>query len=139
MTQNLRGSRIRPAGRRDDVKTCATCGRSFAWRRRWAEVWDDVLYCSQACKRTRPGDLDRLLEAAIVDLLIRRGRSASICPSDAARVVGGDDWQALTARSRRAARRLVAAGTVEITQRGRVVDPSTARGPIRIRLARSRR
>jgi hypothetical protein len=40
--------------------------------------------------------------------------------------------------ARRAARRLVAQGSVEITQHGRVVDPSTARGPIRIR-TRTRR
>ena len=33
-------------------------------------------------------------------------------------------------------RDLVAAGEVEITQRGRVVDPSTAKGPIRIRRRR---
>jgi hypothetical protein len=36
--------------------------------------------------------------------------------------------------ARRAARRLVAAGTVEITQAGHPVDPSTAKGPVRIRL-----
>lgn len=35
--------------------------------------------------------------------------------------------------ARRAARRLVAEGRVEITQRGEVVDPDSARGPIRIR------
>jgi hypothetical protein len=38
--------------------------------------------------------------------------------------------------ARRAARRLVAAGEVEIVQGGRVVDPSTAKGPIRIRRVR---
>ncbi|MFM9112416.1 MAG: DUF3253 domain-containing protein, partial [Actinomycetota bacterium] len=32
-----------------------------------------------------------------------------------------------------AARRLVVTGEVEITQGGRVVDPSTAKGPIRLR------
>ena len=32
-----------------------------------------------------------------------------------------------------AARRLVVQGTVEIAQGGRTVDPSTAKGPIRIR------
>ncbi|EFQ84247.1 hypothetical protein HMPREF0063_10963 [Aeromicrobium marinum DSM 15272] len=35
--------------------------------------------------------------------------------------------------ARRAARRLVEAGRVQITQAGHVVDPSTAKGPIRIR------
>jgi hypothetical protein len=34
------------------------------------------------------------------------------------------------------ARRLVARGEVEIVQSGRVVDPSTAKGPIRIRRVR---
>jgi hypothetical protein len=38
--------------------------------------------------------------------------------------------------TRRAARRLVAAGKLEILQGGRVVDPSTAKGAIRLRLRR---
>ncbi len=35
-------------------KTCATCGRPFTWRRKWAQVWDEVRYCSDACRRNRP-------------------------------------------------------------------------------------
>ena len=35
-------------------KTCATCGRPFAWRKKWARVWDEVKYCSERCRRTRP-------------------------------------------------------------------------------------
>jgi hypothetical protein len=38
--------------------------------------------------------------------------------------------------TRRAARRLVDAGKLEIVQGGRVVEPSTARGAIRLRLKR---
>ncbi|MFF3016620.1 DUF3253 domain-containing protein [Streptomyces sp. NPDC057939] len=78
----------------------------------------------------------RRLERAILELLERRGPTAGICPSDAARAVyeGDDDgWRALMEPARRAARRLVTAGEVEITQGGRPVDPATARGPIRIR------
>ena len=71
-----------------------------------------------------------------MELLDARARDASICPSEAARFVGGENWQDLMEPARRAARRLVAQGTVEITQKGRVVDPSTAKGPIRIRKAR---
>ena len=57
---------------------------------------------------------------------------------DAARVVGSaDGWRDLMGPARRAARRLVAAGEVEITQKGSVVDPSTAAGPIRIRRVRA--
>lgn len=79
---------------------------------------------------------DRRLERAILELLERRSATATICPSDAARAVydGDDDgWRALVEPARRAARRLVAAGEVEITQGGRPVDPARARGPIRIR------
>jgi hypothetical protein len=32
------------------VKTCATCGRPFAWRRKWARSWDEVRFCSERCK-----------------------------------------------------------------------------------------
>lgn len=81
-------------------------------------------------------DVDRQLEASILDLLSRRAAGATICPSEAARAVGGDTddaWRDLMESSRRAARRLVAAGEIEITQKGRVVDPSTAKGPIRLR------
>ena len=33
------------------VKDCAHCGRPFAWRRKWAAVWDEVRYCSDRCRR----------------------------------------------------------------------------------------
>jgi hypothetical protein len=36
--------------------------------------------------------------------------------------------------ARAAARRLVAAGKILITQQGQPVDPSTAKGPIRLKL-----
>ncbi|WP_405689929.1 DUF3253 domain-containing protein [Streptomyces sp. NBC_01185] len=81
----------------------------------------------------------RLLERAILELLERRGPTATICPSDAARAVydGDDDgWRALMEPARRAAARLVTAGDVEITQAGRAVEPARARGPIRIRRTR---
>ncbi|MGW7101678.1 DUF3253 domain-containing protein [Streptomyces sp. NPDC054838] len=82
---------------------------------------------------------DRRLERAILELLERRGPTATICPSDAARAVyggDGDEWRALMEPARRAAWRLVASGEVEITRGGRPVEPTEARGPIRIRRAR---
>jgi Protein of unknown function (DUF3253) len=81
-------------------------------------------------------DLDRRLEAAILDLLARRASTSTICPSEAARAVGGDDeeaWRPLMDPARGAARRLVARGEVVVTQGGHVVDPESAVGPIRIR------
>jgi len=79
---------------------------------------------------------DRELEERIRALLDARADSASICPSDVARAVAPDDWRPLMEPVREAARRLVEAGEVEITQKGDVVDPASARGPIRIRRAR---
>ena len=80
-------------------------------------------------------DTDARLEQTIVDLLAQRADGATICPSDAARAVGEEDWRTLMEPARQAARRLVDRGTVVVTQGGEVVDPATARGPIRIRRA----
>jgi len=120
-------------------KTCASCGRRIEWRKKWADNWDAVKYCSDACRRRKVTKVDRELEAKILELLGQRAATATICPSDAARAVGatGDDpegWRDLMEPARRAARRLVATDVVTITQGGQPVDPSTARGPIRIRL-----
>ncbi|WP_246125446.1 DUF3253 domain-containing protein [Cellulomonas xylanilytica] len=80
-----------------------------------------------------PDSSDSALEQAIVDLLARRAPDATICPSEAARAIGGASWRPLMEPARAAARRLVDAGTIEVTQGGQVIDPSTARGPIRLR------
>ncbi|GAA4552319.1 DUF3253 domain-containing protein [Pseudonocardia xishanensis] len=70
-------------------------------------------------------------EQAILDLL--GARTGTICPSDAARALDPDGWRDRMDEVRDAARGLVATGEVEVTQGGAVVDPATARGPIRIR------
>ena len=92
-------------------------------------------YCSAACRQREVRPVDRELQAAILELLAGRAGDASICPSKAARAVAPDEdaWKELMEPAQRAARRLVSAGEVEITRKGRVVDPSTAKGPIRVR------
>ncbi len=35
-------------------KICVSCGRPFAWRKKWAKVWDEVKYCSERCRAVRP-------------------------------------------------------------------------------------
>ncbi|HET7350563.1 MAG TPA: DUF3253 domain-containing protein [Marmoricola sp.] len=88
-------------------------------------------------------EIDRALEAQILELLEHRAPGRTICPSEAARAVasgdGGEDddvWRELMDPARAAALRLVEAGEVEMTQGGEVVDPATARGPVRLRRAR---
>ncbi len=115
-------------------------------RARWGDHYDEVRYCSSGCRRRGLRPVDERLEDALLDLLARRARDASVCPSEAARLVAGhgtdrdeDAWRPLMEPARMAARRLVARGHVEITQHGRVVDPSTAKGPVRVRLPRTAR
>ena len=77
------------------------------------------------------------IEDAITGLLAQRDPGKTICPSDAARALAGeDDFRPLMEPVRARARQMVARGDLEITQRGRVVDPDTARGAIRLRLPR---
>ena len=73
------------------------------------------------------------LEDAIRALLARRAPEATICPSEAARAVGGQEWRELMPAARAAAGRLVDAGEVDVLQAGEVVDVANARGPVRIR------
>ena len=34
-------------------KVCPVCGRPFAWRKKWAAVWEQVIYCSDRCRNQR--------------------------------------------------------------------------------------
>ena len=72
------------------------------------------------------------LEQAIGDLLDRRAAGKTICPSEAARAVGGNEWRELMPAAREAAARMADRGEVVVTQKGTPVDALQARGPIRI-------
>ena len=76
------------------------------------------------------------LRHAILELLERRGEGKTICPSDAARAVAGEDFRPLMDDARAAAAELVAQGEIVVTQRGEVVDIEQARGPVRLRRRR---
>lgn len=39
-------------------KPCVTCGRPMVWRKSWAKNWEQVLYCSEACRRAKPRAAD---------------------------------------------------------------------------------
>ena len=115
-------------------KTCASCGRCIEWRQKWAKTWDDVRYCSDACRRRKVTAVDARLEEQLA-ILVRRAGRQGVDPDDAARAVDPQAGPTRHEPARRAARRLVAAGTVVMVQNGRVVDPSTAKGPVRVRPA----
>ncbi|WP_404370365.1 DUF2256 domain-containing protein [Sphingomonas sp. MMS24-J45] len=33
-------------------KMCPVCQRPFAWRKKWARDWENVVYCSDRCRKT---------------------------------------------------------------------------------------
>lgn len=77
------------------------------------------------------------LEAAILSLTAARGPGRTICPSEAARAVGGDHpdgWGPLMQPARKIAVRLMKEGRIVITRKGRPVDPDDFRGVYRLRL-----
>jgi hypothetical protein len=116
-------------------RVCRVCGRGISWRRKWSRDRDDIHYCSDACRSRGLTRRDLDVEQAILELLERRAVDASICPSEVARTLFADgDWRAEMDRVRMAARRLQRAGRIQITQQGRAVDPSTAKGPVRLKL-----
>jgi hypothetical protein len=36
-------------------KPCVACGRPMSWRKRWAKNWDEVKFCSDACRKAGKG------------------------------------------------------------------------------------
>lgn len=129
-------SKAKPAERMSgEPKVCHSCGREITWRKKWERCWEEIKYCSDKCRNSKPGATGKELEAVILDLLAQRKGGATICPSEVARKHFGEDaWREHMETVRQAARRLVAEGQIEITQKGKPVDPSRAKGPIRLRL-----
>lgn len=82
--------------------------------------------------------MDLALERSLAGLLDTVRPGGTVCPSEAARAVGGEQWRDLMEPARRAAQRMVARGEAEITQGGVVVDGATAKGPTRVRRATRR-
>jgi hypothetical protein len=132
-------------------KLCKTCRCPITWQKKYEQDWDILKYCSDACRGRKPSEADAALEAAILSLLAERAstggesrKDKTICPSEAAKAVGSStrgqdkatrrDWESLMEPARAAARRLVAQGKIVVTQHGAIVDPSTAKGPVRLRL-----
>jgi len=104
------------------------------FRKKWAKNWEQVKFCGERCRKNKTTDQ---YESQIMELLQQRGADKTICPSEVLSEVEKQDQVAME-KVRAAARRLVAQGEISIMQKGVRVDPSTARGPIRLKLNPSR-
>lgn len=136
--QDARRQKAKASGGRAPVKWCAVCGRVISWRLKWRKDWDNVKYCSDKCRALGLTSRDDEIAKAILKLLQARPDGATICPSETVRVLqpreADDSRQVLMEAIRRAARRLAVRRQVVWLQGGRPVDPSKARGPVRLRL-----
>jgi hypothetical protein len=70
---------------------------------------------------------------AILDLLQKRGPEKSICPSDILPSELKQD-KSIMEEVRESARILARENLIDITQSGKVVDPTSFKGPIRLKL-----
>ncbi|MEM1105591.1 MAG: DUF2256 domain-containing protein [Pseudomonadota bacterium] len=48
-----KGRNKKTAPRKPDLpeKICPVCEKPFAWRKKWARVWNEVRFCSERCRR----------------------------------------------------------------------------------------
>ncbi|QJU52669.1 DUF2256 domain-containing protein [Herbiconiux sp. KACC 21604] len=138
MTRGRSGSTRVSGGAATPSKICASCGRRFEWRAKWARSWNEVRYCSDACRRRGVTADDRAAEERIVAALSHRPRGTAV-DLDSLDAPDGSETEPGSASARRelmrrAARRLADREVVVWLQGGAPVDPSTARGPVGIRL-----
>ncbi|MFC7775330.1 DUF2256 domain-containing protein [Flavobacterium sp. GCM10027622] len=34
-------------------KICSSCDKPFSWRKKWEKNWEEVKYCSDACRKRK--------------------------------------------------------------------------------------
>lgn len=118
-----------------ESKNCVKCGRLIEYRKKWANCWAEVKYCSEKCKKIKITTDDVSYEQKILEILKQRLPASSICPSEVLPAEEKKDKSKME-QVRQAARRLVHQNKIIITQKNQVVDPSDFKGPIRLKLKR---
>lgn len=113
-----------------DTKICSSCGRTIVYRKKWEKNWAEIKYCSDECRRNK-NKFD--FRESILALLIERGALKTICPSEVLPPDLKKD-KVMMEHVRRSARLLAAEDKIQITQSGKVVDPTSFKGPIRLKL-----
>ena len=81
-----------------------------------------------------------LIRQCVLDLLQHHCEDATICPSEAARMLGDElniEWRDLMRSVRTVAADLADQGSIDIVQQGKPVSIHAARGPVRLRLRRN--
>lgn len=113
-----------------ESKICESCGRTIEYRKKWEKNWNSIKYCSDECRKNK-NNFD--YSEQILNLLKQRALTSSICPSEVLPIEQKQDHQMME-HVRRSARKLAHADLIEITQKGKPVDPENFKGPIRLKL-----
>ncbi|MCB1229128.1 MAG: DUF3253 domain-containing protein [Verrucomicrobiae bacterium] len=83
--------------------------------------------------------LNERISHEIRRLTTERGVKKSICPSEVARALadgeGDESWRNWMEAVRKTAAILVDHGEIVVTQKGKPIDPESAKGPIRLAVA----
>lgn len=74
------------------------------------------------------------VQNTILQMATDRGTDKTICPSEVARALFGEQWRKHMDEVRAEAVELYKAGKVLMTQKGELVDPDHIKGPVRIRI-----
>lgn len=77
------------------------------------------------------------IKKVILELATARGTDKTICPSEVARNMFGENWRTNMQNVRDAAFDLEAINEILIMQKGQKVDPKKVKGPIRIRIQKN--
>jgi hypothetical protein len=115
---------------KNDTKICTSCGRIIEYRKKWEKNWTEIKYCSDECRRNK-NKFD--YREAILNLLRERGPLKTITPSEVLPEKFQQDKNMLE-HVRRSARLLANENKIELIQNGKVVDPTSFKGPVSLRL-----
>ncbi|MFT8242503.1 DUF3253 domain-containing protein [Roseomonas sp. BN140053] len=74
------------------------------------------------------------IAAAILRVAGERGPRKTICPSEVARALGGEEWRPLMTPVRNAAVALAREGRLEVLRKGKPAELDPLRGVIRLRI-----
>ncbi|MEC7891630.1 MAG: DUF2256 domain-containing protein [Pseudomonadota bacterium] len=39
--------------KKKETKICKVCKKPFSWRKKWERDWENVIYCSERCRRNK--------------------------------------------------------------------------------------
>jgi hypothetical protein len=112
-------------------KICQNCYLPFSWRKKLENVWEQVKFCSEKCRKQKSLKRKVAIENEILSLAAERG-ATSFCASEVLRRLY-ENWRPQMAITRQVARKLMLEGKILVTQSGKPVKDLKFRGPIRLK------